>query len=261
MHILFKLLINHVNACPQVVFNILCRKGNKMSEEITLKNNETNLPSDKLVIARKLRSAAFVLYKTINASILDQTPLREMSRFHGLDIVTMEGFMRQRQYNWFKSLFDNHEIKHVGETGFNGGHSAFAFANLGAETVTSFDLCEHRYVKPAARFLEQRFPSTNFELVIGDSSKTLPQYIGSVAFDLMFIDGGHSQEVAAEDIASMHRLSTKNGLVVVDDYNNDRTWRNGPKAAYDNAVNDGLIEPIQVRSGDLRTWALGKFVK
>lgn len=231
-----------------------------MSEETAL-SCETNLPDNKLDIVRKLKSAAFLLYKTVNTTILDQTPLREISRFHGLDILTMEGFMRQRQYHWFESIFNNHNIQHVGETGFNGGHSAFTFANLGADTVTSFDLGEHKYVNPAARFLEKKFPDTKFELVIGDSRKTLPQYVGSVAFDLMFIDGGHSQEVATEDIANMYRLSAKDSLVVVDDYTDKYAWRAGPKVAYDNAVSNGLIEPIEVQSGDLRTWALGKFVK
>lgn len=198
-------------------------------------------------------------YVGLNAFILDRTPLKEMSRFHAAHIFGMEGFMRQRQYRWFEELFNEHAFRSVGETGFNGGHSAFAFAYLGAESITSFDLMEHPYVAPASEMLKKRFPSTSFNLIGGDSTQTVPQYSITSGFDLVFIDGGHSLEVAKSDVISMHKHAQEGSIVVVDDYGTGRASGVGPKLAYDHAVSDGMIEPIDVISGNLSTWAVGSY--
>lgn len=203
--------------------------------------------------------AGYIGLRGISAVLLDRTPLREMSRFHGLGMLTMEGFMRPQQFRWFEQLFADHQLQNIGETGFNGGHSAFAFAYLGASRVTSFDSGEHSYSRPAADFLPKRFPHTQFELVVGDSRETVPTHTTPTPFDAVFINGGHSQEVAESDLVGMRHLSQPNGLVIVDDYTDKYPWRIGPKVAYDQAVNDGIIEHLEVAAGEHRVWALGQY--
>lgn len=190
----------------------------------------------------------------------DNTPLREMTRFHGLrNALGMEGFMRARQYRWFERLFAEHQIVNMAEVGFNGGHSAFAFASLGALSVTSFDLGEHACVRPAADFLTRRFPGTRFDLVLGDSRDTVPIYQGPHKFDAVFIDGGHDYEIAASDLANLRLLSRHGALVIMDDYSAQYGGLTGPKRAYDQAVAHGTVKHIESASGDLRGWALGRY--
>lgn len=191
----------------------------------------------------------------------ERTPLREMTRFHGLrNALSMEGFMRSTQYHWFEDLFSEEPINNVAEVGFNGGHSAFTFANLGAVSITSFDLGEHDCVRPAARYLEGRFPDTLFDLVLGDSRETIPKYSAPEPFDAVFIDGGHDYEIAAADIANLRPHAKPDALVIMDDYGAQYSWGlTGPKHAYDEAVNMGAIQHIETASGDLRGWALGRY--
>lgn len=185
----------------------------------------------------------------------------EMTKFHGIrPSLKMEGFMRSTQYRWFEALFTKYEIQHVAEVGFNGGHSAFTFANLGAKSVTSFDLGEHPCVQPGANYLKTRFPNTSFQLVLGDSRDTIAQHEGLSKFDAVFIDGGHDFATAASDIVTLRALSKPDALVIMDDYGSPYKWGlTGPKDAYDRAVQALIINPIEVTSGDLRSWALGRF--
>ncbi|HSE60856.1 MAG TPA: class I SAM-dependent methyltransferase [Candidatus Saccharimonadales bacterium] len=193
--------------------------------------------------------------------LFDPSPLRGLTRQYGLrESLKIEGFMRPKQYYWFERLFAEQNILHVAEVGFNAGHSAFAFANLGAKTITSFDIGEHAYVERGAAYIRQRFPHVHLELVIGDSRQAVPVYKTPRPFDLVFIDGGHSYEAAASDLASLHKLAKPGAFVIMDDYVPRYAWSPlGPKRAYDEAVASGVIEPIEVMTGDLRGWALGRY--
>lgn len=122
--------------------------------------------------------------------------------------------------------------KTIMEIGFNAGHSALLFlANTPPETkVVSFDLGEYAYVFAAKRYIDSVFPGRH-TLVTGDSTFTIPNYEEQVAhrmndpatapptrFDLIFIDGGHQDDIPLKDILHSQRLArSPSTIVAVDD--------------------------------------------
>ncbi len=57
----------------------------------------------------------------------------------------------------------------------------------------SFDIGSHSYVKRAKKLIDEMFPLRH-TLILGDSTKTLPEYCKqkeNMLFDAAFIDGGH----------------------------------------------------------------------
>lgn len=160
--------------------------------------------------------------------------------------------------------------RRIAEIGFNVGFSALAFLESSAHaTVVSFELNERRAVLLAKGFIDERYPGRH-ELVIGDSLETLPRYAGQRphVFDLVFVDGGHSKEIADSDIRHACDLARPGGLVIVDDVIPWFPWGKGPYAAWNDAVAAGLLEPVELRldgrvvteltaPGD-RAWAIGR---
>jgi predicted O-methyltransferase YrrM len=158
----------------------------------------------------------------------------------------------------------------IAEIGFNVGFSALAFLESSPQaSVVSFELNERRAVLFAKGFVDERYPGRH-ELVIGDSLETLPRYADAHprTFDLVFVDGGHSKEIADSDIRHACRLARPRGLVVVDDVIPWFRWGAGPHAAWNEAVAAGLLDPVELRldgrlvseivaPGD-RAWAVGR---
>src|SRR3990170_5871255 len=87
------------------------------------------------------------------------------------------------------------------EIGVNAGHSLLIML---LENPTAhyllFDLNNHRYTVPCLNYLKESFPSATLNLIVGDSVKTVPQYLCDFpdelhTFDLCHIDGGHTLDV------------------------------------------------------------------
>ena len=104
------------------------------------------------------------------------------------------------------------EVRKILEIGFNAGHSSELFLRENtAAHVTSFDLGEHRYVQTAKEYLDRRFRRRHV-LVLGDSTQTVPGFESNYLFDLIFIDGGHSYEVAKADLSTVGRWRIRKRL-------------------------------------------------
>jgi hypothetical protein len=211
------------------------------------------------LLRRKMIAAKVATQRTLDM-LFDPSPIQEMSRRLGIKTFFMEGGMDAAQYEWIGKFFADSAIHTVVQTGFNAGHSAFTFADHGAVSVTSFDINEHAYVRPAHEYLINRFPQTQFQLVFGDSTKTVPSHRDEMRYDVAFIDGGHSQAVAESDLAALRRLVKPGGYVVMDDYGDTMPWQIGPTLAYNQAVSDGMVIPISVeRTTGSSGWALGQY--
>ncbi len=110
----------------------------------------------------------------------------------------------------------NQNIKNVMEIGFNSGFSTLLMliSNKNVK-ITCVDLCEHQYTIPCFIKIKEFF-GDRLELVSGDSTKTLMDI--HKKYDLIHIDGGHSNEVAQSDINNSIRLSKNGTILIMDDY-------------------------------------------
>jgi len=129
------------------------------------------------------------------------------------------------------------------EIGFNAGHSSNLFLKNSNSTVVSFDINDHTYTKYAKIYIDHIYPDRH-TLVIGDSTKTIPEYPDS-KFDIIFIDGGHTYDIAKQDLENCKRFAHSDTIVIMDDtiYNRHwvQEWNIGPTKAW---IESDLIIPI-----------------
>jgi len=120
-------------------------------------------------------------------------------------------------------------VENICEIGFNAGHSTMLML-LGRSTTplnfTIFDIGEHPYTKPTYKYIKSKFSHVNFEYVEGDSTVTMPQWINTHSemihkYDVVHVDGGHSDHCISNDMKNTDLLVKINGIVIVDDTNSD----------------------------------------
>ena len=76
---------------------------------------------------------------------------------------------------------------------------------------------EHKYTLPCYEKIKETF-GERINIIIGDSTTTLPNISDSTKFDLIHIDGGNTTEIANSDIINSYRLSKQGTLLIMDDY-------------------------------------------
>jgi len=135
-------------------------------------------------------------------------------------------------------------VRVIGEIGFNAGFSSYAFLTANPEvTVCSFDIAEHVYVGPAKQHIDSVFPGRH-TLVVGNSLDSVPTFRKlnpHLMFDLIFIDGGHTYELATGDLANMSAFAGPDTVLVMDDITPWHEWGVGPTDAWVHAVSEGLV--------------------
>ncbi|MCX4966417.1 class I SAM-dependent methyltransferase [Streptomyces sp. NBC_00654] len=169
------------------------------------------------------------------------------SRLQSNGIRIHEGSSSVHQIADLMHMAEDESIERIAEVGFHAGLSSFAF--LGANkraTVTSFDIGFHECVPRAKEFVDEEFPGRH-ELVIGDSGRTLPTYREfhpDAAFDLVFVDGGHSLDEARSDIENLVRMCRKGAKIIMDDIVPEWPWGVGPTEAWEKATASGKVREI-----------------
>jgi hypothetical protein len=140
-------------------------------------------------------------------------------------------------------IFADPRVETVCEIGFNAGHSMMnaLLAREGIQ-VLSFDLGEHwdTYSKFSYQLFQKSFPNQT-TIILGDSTKTVPQFIRErpdQKCNVIFVDGGHTHEIAAADIFNMAPLANRtfHRLIVDDTDNND------VRGAWEEAVSNGFVQ-------------------
>ena len=120
-------------------------------------------------------------------------------------------------------------VENICEIGFNAGHSTMLLL-LGRTNsplnFTIFDIGYHSYTKPSYDYdyIKSRFLHVNFEYVEGDSTVTMPEWINNhkeliYKYDVVHVDGGHSEHCISNDMKNADLLVKKNGIVIIDDTN------------------------------------------
>ena len=103
------------------------------------------------------------------------------------------------------------------EVGFNGGFSALLWL-LGNSSIhlDCLDLGEHSYTQIAYQKLKDRF-GNRITLQLGDSQQTMKNL--EYGYDLVHVDGGHSEAVAKSDCQQAIRILKPGSLLLLDDTN------------------------------------------
>ena len=77
------------------------------------------------------------------------------------------------------------------------------------------DIAEHKYTIPCYNALKEMF-GERINFIKGDTLKTLPDI--TETFDLIHIDGGHSDELVINDIEHSYRIADNQTILLMDDY-------------------------------------------
>jgi predicted O-methyltransferase YrrM len=116
------------------------------------------------------------------------------------------------------------QAKKICEIGFNAGHSAMLLllSSTADTSFTIFDIDHHKYTRPCLDYLVSAFRHVSFEYNVGDSTIVMPEWIASNSahvgsFDLVHVDGGHTEACAASDMKYADILLRTDGIMVIDD--------------------------------------------
>lgn len=181
------------------------------------------------------------------------------------DALMVEKHLLSRGFSGFEGGTDQIEFENevklardvharaICQTGFNTGTSALAFLCADVSTrVFSFDINSHEYVQVSSNYLASLFGQERLRNFWGDSKVTLSNAIKAggvepgVQCDLAFVDGGHSFELALNDITLFRNLTKPNSRLIVENCNvNGKACGYGGIAAvnkaYQEAVKRGIV--------------------
>lgn len=147
------------------------------------------------------------------------------------------------------------------EIGLNRGTSAAAWlCAFPRATLLSFDVLRYNASVAAAAWLRAAFPG-RFELVVGDTTRTLAAPHVGAPCDVVSIDGGHSLRVASSDLRLMRaRAAAASHLLLMDDVRCAASYCADPTRAWEEAVATGavLATDCQVLHWS-RGWCWGRY--
>jgi hypothetical protein len=90
-------------------------------------------------------------------------------------------------------------------------------------TYLLFDLNNHKYTEKCLDYLRNAFPSSNINVIFGDSTITIPKYISLHSdeintYEMCHLDGGHTEDIFSKDYENTKILLNENGIVIFDDF-------------------------------------------
>jgi hypothetical protein len=142
--------------------------------------------------------------------------------------------------------------RHMFEIGFNAGHSSLLALTHSDISVTAIDIATHGYTQPAADYLSRMFPG-RFRFIKMDA-RQLPMHAQALYFgshDMIHIDGGHSGDAFASDIATALTFGAPDTLVLIDDI-----YLHPIRRMTDQLITDHML----TRYGDLETIESGAYI-
>lgn len=199
--------------------------------------------------------------------------LEEMLRETKTAGEPFEGGADRVELDYLSTLAARPGTTSICEVGFNAGFSSWAFLSASPSTIVySFDMFEYAYSAAAKSHIDEHFPGRH-TLIEGDSHRTVAAFAAANAgmhFDVIFIDGDHSEDGARADLADLAALATPDTVVVMDDVMPWLWYGKGPTSAWQQAVADGTVthtsyfqdgRPVDIVSPPAnRAWAEGRYL-
>ena len=108
--------------------------------------------------------------------------------------------------------------------------------------MVSFDILQHNYVYFGKIFMDINYPNKHI-LIGGDSSVTVPTFneFYHSTFDLIFIDGDHSEKGAYNDIVNMRNYAHKDTILIIDNVAPHCGFGKGVFNAWKKAIDEKLL--------------------
>lgn len=165
------------------------------------------------------------ILNNLKTLIIDSKASLEGSSFYHHASLNVYESLYTKQLNLF--WCGKQAITKICEIGFNAGHSTMLLL-LGRDKTpldfTIFDIGHHAYTKPCLNYIKSHFSHVNFEYIEGDSTLTMPQWINANKnhvglYDVVHVDGGHSEYCVSNDMRNADLLVKKGGFVIIDDTN------------------------------------------
>lgn len=128
-------------------------------------------------------------------------------------------YYKHKQYNLAELLFVNN-FTNVLEIGFNAGFSTLLMLLTNKNVkITCVDIGYHPYTTPCYNIIKDHFKD-RVNLILGDSKQILPElFKQGNCYDFIHIDGGHGNQEVISDIENSLKLSRKDTVILMDDYN------------------------------------------
>lgn len=153
-------------------------------------------------------------------------------------IGELEGNIGIGSWIYYLDSLKQFNFTNILEIGFNAGHSAVLFLELFPNaTVTSVDLGIHTYIQQAEQLIQKWYPGRH-KLIIGDSRQVIPTL--SSKYDMIFIDGGHMDDIPKTDLLNCRKLATKDTILFMDDIC-PQIYGIEPEKAWNELVANGTI--------------------
>jgi hypothetical protein len=164
------------------------------------------------------------IMNVLQSIVVDSKEPLEGNSFYVHESLQLHPSLYTKQLNLF--WCGKQASTRICEIGFNAGHSSMLFL-LGRKTpleFTIFDIGLHRYTKPCLQYIASKYPTVQFEYIEGDSTVTMPIWIEQnplllESYDVVHVDGGHSEHCISNDMKNADRLVKVNGILIVDDTN------------------------------------------
>ncbi|WP_216897642.1 class I SAM-dependent methyltransferase [Nocardia alni] len=188
--------------------------------------------------------------------------------------LPISGASDPAELQYLAKLAAEPHVRFIAEIGFNAGFSTYAFLTANPTAmVCSFDIAEHVYVSTAKQHIDEIFPGRHV-LVAGNSLATVPTFRKinpHLTFDLIFIDGGHTYEIATGDLANMREFAGPDTILVMDDIAPWLEWGVGPTQAWTQAVAEGMVVQEELIKDGVavttieppgrRSWVMGRYAR
>lgn len=167
------------------------------------------------------------------------------------NVQSTEGYTleNENQTKFLIELVRKYNPETIIEIGFGVGHSSLLFLNNTNAKVISFENGNNPSIDSAKKFIDEKFPYRH-KLLKGDSTITIPEFseLMKNKYDMIFIDGGHNDDIPYKDIINCEKLAGDNTILIVNDIvnNNDKvaSWNINVTRIWNEVLEKNIVNKL-----------------